>query len=167
MAYEIAPFNVKMTVVQNNLEVNLLTNKITSISPLTPYSAKKNQAPLARHIIAGLLSNIEACTQPEPDGEVLDSKELHSPRQVSSIYPSLPFEMKMKLIAETISAVIAIGGHENPPLRHIVGAEAVASVKEKLKSFSEELEDLVELSYSVDLEDDGGKAIKVEDAVTD
>lgn len=49
--------------------------------------------------------------------------------------------------------MLAIGGHENPPARHIVGAEAVASVKEKLKTVSEELEDFVEVSCAVDLDD--------------
>ena len=167
MAYEIAPFNVKMTVVQNNLEVNLLTNKITSISPLPSYSVEKNGAPFARQFIAGLLSRIEAASQPEPDGEAPGSNELYSSGQVSSIYPYLPFAMRVRLVAETISAVIAIGGHENPPLRHIVGAEAVTSIKEKLKAFSEGLEELVEVSYSVDVGNNGGKAIKVEDAGTE
>ena len=57
----------------------------------------------------------------------------------------------MQLLAETVKALAAIGGHENPPARHIVGHEAVASVKEKLKTVSEELEDFVEVSCAVDL----------------
>lgn len=60
-----------------------------------------------------------------------------------------------RLIAETLHALTAIGGHENPPARHIVGYEGVASVKEKLKTVSEELEDFVECSCAVDIEDDG------------
>ena len=63
------------------------------------------------------------------------------------------------LIAETIHALCAIAGHENPPGRHIVGFEAVGSVKEKLKTVSEELEDFVEVSGAVDIGDgtiDGG-----------
>ena len=61
--------------------------------------------------------------------------------------------MKTALLAETIHALTAIGGHENPPARHIVGFEAVASVKEKLKTVSEELEDFVEVSAGVDIEE--------------
>lgn len=60
------------------------------------------------------------------------------------------------MLAETVHAVVAIGGHDNPPARHIVGHEAVASVKEKLKTVSEELEDFVEVSAAVDI--DGGAA---------
>lgn len=60
--------------------------------------------------------------------------------------------MKSTLIAETLHALTAIGGHENPPARHIVGFEGVASVKEKLKTVSEELEDFVEASAAVDIE---------------
>lgn len=56
-----------------------------------------------------------------------------------------------RLLAETVHALTAIGGHENPPSRHIVGAEGVASVKEKLKTMSEELDDFVEASNAVDV----------------
>jgi len=67
--------------------------------------------------------------------------------------------MKRLLIAETIHAVTAVGGHENPPARHIVGFEGVASVKEKLKTVSEELEDFVECSAGVDIEGGGGMEV--------
>lgn len=56
------------------------------------------------------------------------------------------------LIAETVHAITAIGGHENPPARHIVGVEGVASVKEKLKTVSEELEEFLECSCAVDFD---------------
>lgn len=60
---------------------------------------------------------------------------------------------------ETVHALTAIGGHENPPARHIVGYEGVASVKEKLKTVSEELEDFVEVSCAVDIfKSDVGRA---------
>ena len=64
--------------------------------------------------------------------------------------------MTSALLAETIHALLAVGGHENPPGRHIVGFEAVASVKDKLKTVSEELEDFVEVSGAVDIEEEGG-----------
>jgi len=63
--------------------------------------------------------------------------------------------MKASLLAETINAVITIGGHDNPLARHIVGHEGVASVNEKLKTVSEELEDFVEVSCAVDINEDG------------
>ena len=64
--------------------------------------------------------------------------------------------MKSAMLAETVNAITAIGGHDNPPARHIVGYEAVASVKEKLKTVSEELEDFVELSAAVDIDGEKG-----------
>ena len=60
--------------------------------------------------------------------------------------------MRQSLLGEVIHAITAIGGHENPPARHIVGFEAVGSVKEKLKTVSEELEDFVEVSNGVDID---------------
>lgn len=54
------------------------------------------------------------------------------------------------LVSETVYAITAIGGHENPPSRHIVGHEGTASVKEKLKTVSEELEDFIQCSFAVD-----------------
>jgi hypothetical protein len=62
--------------------------------------------------------------------------------------------MKSALVAETIHAILTIGGHENPPARHIVGIEAMTSVKEKLKTVSEEIEDFVEVSCAVDIDND-------------
>jgi len=56
------------------------------------------------------------------------------------------------LLAETVNAITAIG---NPPARHIVGYEGVASVKEKMKTISEELENFVEVSCAVDLDEEG------------
>ena len=53
---------------------------------------------------------------------------------------------------ETVHALAAIGGHENPPARHIVGFEGAEAVKEKLKTVSEELEDFVECSSAADIE---------------
>lgn len=70
------------------------------------------------------------------------------------------------LVAETVYAITAIGGHENPPSRHIVGQEGVASVKEKLKTVSEELEDFIQSSFAVDYSVDGdGSRPSKEDSV--
>ena len=50
-----------------------------------------------------------------------------------------------------LTILTAIGGHENPPTRHIVGFEGSIAVKEKLKTVTEELEDFVEASVAVDI----------------
>ncbi|MCJ1249878.1 hypothetical protein MMC30_007104 [Trapelia coarctata] len=175
LAYEIAPFNIKMTIIQPNLEIQVLTNKISSAPSVPSYTTPTHPAPLARSIIGGLLDRLapqrpssspttESPTRPPPNSftPTNTSSNRSKPHSLSSantievLYPNLPPEMKKRLIAETIHAVTAVGGHENPPARHIVGFEGVASVKEKLKTVSEELEDFVECSASVDIEEGSG-----------
>ncbi|KAK4550474.1 hypothetical protein LTR36_000053 [Oleoguttula mirabilis] len=145
LAYEIAPFNIKVSIVQPNMEVNVLTHKITSAPPMSAYAEDTNPAPLSRNILSGLLDRLEGSAEPTT------GDQLHS-NEVTSLYPPLSKAMKERLVAETVHAVAAIGGHDNPPARHIVGFEGVGTVKEKLKTVSEELEDFVECSSAVDIE---------------
>ena len=44
LAYEIAPFNVKVTVVEPNIEIGILTNRITSVPPMPEYAPDTNPA---------------------------------------------------------------------------------------------------------------------------
>lgn len=173
LAYEIAPFNVKMSLVQANMEVNVLTNRITSVPPMPEYLQGENPAPLAREIFSGLLDKLERIDNPsahpphnfdetkspgedsnmseaEQDAEPTMGDLLNS-NTVTSLYAPLPAAVKGSLIAETVHALTAIGGHDNPPARHIVGIEGVTAVKEKLKTTSEELEDFVQVSGAVDI----------------
>ncbi|KAK4506184.1 hypothetical protein PRZ48_004149 [Zasmidium cellare] len=145
LAYEIAPFNIKMTIVQPNMEVNVLTHRITSAPPMACYTEENNPAPLSRNILSSLLDRIDGSSEP------VTGDQLHS-NEVTSLYPPLSKGMKERLVAETVHAVAAIGGHDNPPARHIVGVEGVTTVKEKLKTVSEELEEFVECSAAVDIE---------------
>lgn len=169
MAYEIAPFNIKMTIVQASIEIGILTNRITSAPPLEPYSPDTNHAPLFRGILDGVLNRLPGIIAEYPqdpaspqssssDAEHPDGPSLLSWEDVVSLYPPLSHGHAEKLIAETVHALTAIAGHENPPARHIVGVEGVASVKEKLKTVSEELEDFVEVSGAVDIDADDSKA---------
>jgi len=172
LAYEIAPFNIKVSIVQANMEVNVLTNRITSVPPMTEYLQGENPAPLAREIFSGLLDRLERTEVPRinpnfdarspdrdststtsPDANMAESTmgDLLSSDTVTSLYAPLPTDLKGSLIAETVHALIAIGGHDNPPARHIVGTEGVAAVQEKLKTTSEELEDFLEVSSAVDI----------------
>ena len=80
-----------------------------------------------------------------------DSNMPLSSPYVVSLYPPLSRAHLEALTEETVYAITAIGGHENPPARHIVGSEGVASVKEKLKTVSEELEDFISCSCAVDI----------------
>ncbi|CAO2648361.1 Nn.00g076280.m01.CDS01 [Neocucurbitaria sp. VM-36] len=171
LAYEIAPFNVKMSIVQANMEVNVLTNRITSVPPMAEYLQEENPAPLAREIFSGLLDKLERIDNPSnsafedqrspseststtsPDAIIHEPTmgDLLSSDTVTSLYAPLPMAVKSNLIAETVHALTAIGGHDNPPARHIVGSEGVTAVKEKLKTTSEELEDFIEVSSAVDI----------------
>jgi hypothetical protein len=136
-----------MTIVQPNLEIGVLSNKIMSVPPLPQYSPDINPAPLSREIFAGLLQKMAVTT----DSSSQHAKEdLLSSTRISPVYPDLPAQLGSQLVTETVFAIAAIGGHDNPPARHIVGLEGVASVKEKLKTVSEELEDFIDVSSQVD-----------------
>jgi len=123
-----------------------------------------NNAPIARRMFKGLLEKLDdAVTASREDGAGvgdaagLPSKagtladRLDATERIETIWPPLPAGFRRGLVEETVYAVLAIGGHENPPARHIVGLEGTASVKEKLRTVSEELEDFVDVSCAVDL----------------
>lgn len=145
----------------------MLTNRITSAPPMEEYAPDVNPAPLCRELFSGLLDKLDTrsvglASHPSPsaDGEVPSpastanvhsTGDLLSSSTITSLYPMLDPAVRSSLIAETVHALTAIGGHDNPPARHIVGFEGVASVKEKLKTVSEELEDFNEVSGAVDI----------------
>ncbi|KAH9432577.1 hypothetical protein MCOR02_007267 [Pyricularia oryzae] len=139
LAYEIAPFNVKVTIVQPNMEIQSLTNRVTFTPQLSYYDNDANPAPSIRDMLINVVNtNPETAIEPSHKGVV-------------SRYPKLPPQVVEKLVTETVHALTAIGGHENPPARHIVGFEGATAVKEKLRTVTEELEDFVEASLSVDI----------------
>jgi hypothetical protein len=144
LAYEIAPFNIKMTIVQPNKEIPVLTNKIIFAPQLPQYESQNNPAPGLRDILTNVVNL-------HPDTRIDEQDSQTANNVIESRYPNLPSEARDRLVLETVHALTAIGGHENPPARHIVGYEGVASVKEKLKTISEELEDFVEVSCAVDI----------------
>ncbi|KAB8263983.1 hypothetical protein BDV32DRAFT_91425 [Aspergillus pseudonomiae] len=156
LAYEIAPFNLKLTIIQCSIEIGILTNLVTSVPPIVPaYSPASNQAPLFRGMLNRLVPRLPN-THTETNGTQetgqiasVDNGPFSRP-EVTAMYPPLSSAHMEVLVAETVYAITAIGGHENPPSRHIVGQEGVASVKEKLKTVSEELEDFIQSSYAVD-----------------
>lgn len=139
LAYEIAPFNIKVTIVQPNKEIQSLTNKIIFAPQLPYYDAEINPAPSMREMLSNVLNA-------NPDTAIEQSDD-----EVQVRYPHLPAAANDKLVMETVHALTAIGGHENPPARHIVGFEGAVAVKEKLKTVTEELEDFVEASLAVDI----------------
>ncbi|PYI25362.1 short chain dehydrogenase/reductase family protein [Aspergillus indologenus CBS 114.80] len=175
LAYEIAPFNVKLTIFQCSIEIGILTNLVTSVPPITPvYSSSVNHAPLFRGILNRLVSrlpNHDARNTGLANGSVsshrgnpVEDGPFSAP-DVISTYPPLSSAHMEVLVTETVYAITAIGGHENPPSRHIVGQEGVASVKEKLKTVSEELEDFIQSSFAVDYAADDTSRIPKDDGM--
>ncbi|KAK1760715.1 hypothetical protein QBC47DRAFT_12641 [Echria macrotheca] len=184
LAYEIAPFNIKVTVVQPNKEIQSLTNKIILAPPLPWYDSEINPAPSIRDMLTNVL-NVNPDTAVDPPsfassvssaaaaaaaqrGASVGSDDdgmsavttpppptTSQPRgpgdEIQYRYPRLPPAAYDRLVMETVHALTAIGGHENPPARHIVGFEGSVAVKEKLKTITEELEDFVEASLAVDI----------------
>jgi len=164
IAYEIAPFNIKVTIVQASIEIGILTNRVTSAPPHPAYSPDVNNAPLFRGLLDGLLNRLpgiqaqypqsptDEVYSPSSEAERNGGPSLLSRDQVTTLIPPLGQAHVERLVAETVHCLVAVGGHENPPARHIVGAEGVASVKEKLKTVSEELEDFVDASVAADMD---------------
>lgn len=146
LAYEIAPFNIKVTIIQPNKEVHLLTNNMTFTPQLPWYDSGlidsgQKPVPTVRDMLSDML-NKNADTAIEA-----------SMTEIQHRYPQLPAETVDGLVKETLHALIAIGGLENPPARHIVGHEAASEVKEKLATVTKELEVFVEASLAVDIFD--------------
>ncbi|KAJ5238348.1 hypothetical protein N7468_002967 [Penicillium chermesinum] len=165
LAFEVAPFDIKVTIFQCSIEIGILTNLVTSVPPMVPaYSPAYNHAPLFRGILNHLVpqlpdAKLEGLSEPnhqpsEPQNSnrvsSVESGPFSSP-EVVSVHPPLSSAHLEVLVSETVYAITSIGGHENPPSRHIVGQEGVASVKEKLKTVSEELEDFISASFAVDV----------------
>ena len=163
LAYEVAPFNIKISIIQSSIEVSVLTNPIISAPTMSEYESEKNTAPLARRIFSRLLDSLEDASSAR-SAELGMSKmaledrannslgdQLLYARTVKRLRVPLPDSFQQGLLAETLHALLAIGGHETPPARHIVGHEGVASVKEKLLTAGQELEEFVEVSAAADI----------------
>lgn len=163
LAYEVAPFNIKVTIVQPNKEIQSLTNRITFAPQIEAYAPNYNPAPSVRDMLANVLNTnpgtavpptLEAPDSPATPEADLQSLSLEPGVGVGEIihrYPALPAGALDKLVAETVHALTAIGGHENPPSRHIVGTEGALAVQEKLRTVVEEMEDFVDASLAVDI----------------
>lgn len=168
LAYEIAPFNIKLTIFQCSIEIGILTNLVTSVPPIFPaYSPENNHAPLFRGILNHLVPRLPDAAPEGAPGDTSSTgqpdEQQETPRvsaiekgpfsvpEIVSMHPPLSSAHLEVLVTETVYAITSIGGHENPPSRHIVGQEGVASVKEKLKTVSEELEDFIHASFAVDV----------------
>ncbi|RYP40628.1 hypothetical protein DL768_010608 [Monosporascus sp. mg162] len=172
LAYEVAPFNVKVTIVQPHKEVQTLTNKLVFAPALSPYhhhhhhhahhqyqnqdasqadestihvaAPPPQHAPTVRDMVTNVLNM-------HPDTALPPPSSSSSSEKILTRYAKLPPAAADRLVMETVYALTAIGGHENPPARHIVGFDGAEAVKEKLKTVTEELEDFADASLAVDI----------------
>lgn len=161
LAYEVAPFNIKVTIVQPNMEIQSLTNRLVFAPQIPAYIDAYPTAPNVRDIFTNVLNSDPETALPEaPDGgggatpSTPGSMSLEPEPGRGEIiyrYPRLPAHALDTLVSETVHALTAIGGHENPPSRHVVGADAALAVKEKLKTVMEEMEDFIDSSLAVDI----------------
>lgn len=151
LAYEIAPFNIKVTIVQPNKEILDLTNKIIFTPQLPEYADDSSPAPTMRDILTNVLLHGGSSNAQDDAATGASTHSADATTGIVHCYPKLAAGAVDRLVLETVHALTAIGGHENPPARHIVGFEGATAVKEKLRTVTEELEDFVEASLAVDI----------------
>jgi len=122
LAFEVAPFGVRVSVVQPGIETAVWgAGEVVVASEKDEYrDAPGGEA--ARRVRALAERVGEAGGMAEVDG-----------------------------MADTVRIVVEIAGSENPPGRITVGEEQVEVVKERLKTLSEELEEYLEASLSADI----------------
>jgi hypothetical protein len=154
------------------MEVAVLTNKITFAPQLPQYSELSSPSSRVRSLLAKAVSQHHeqaedsgcggggggggggdggGCSSAGGSSTGSGRARLPSSLGIVSTSPSLPSSAEDALLEETIHALTAIAGHENPPAHHIVGHDGVASVKEKLMTVTQEMEDFVAASSAVDI----------------
>jgi NAD(P)-dependent dehydrogenase (short-subunit alcohol dehydrogenase family) len=102
IALSLLSFNIRVTIVQTDAEVTLLTNPVVFSKPLPKY--KSTLVDKTRDILAS-----------------------------STRFPTKAFD-------NTLSAITSIAGIKDPPGRLFVGENVIDQVKNKLTTFSEELD---------------------------
>jgi NAD(P)-dependent dehydrogenase (short-subunit alcohol dehydrogenase family) len=105
LAYEVAPFNIKMTIVQPSKEINVLTNKIIFAPQLEQYETRNNPVPGLRDILSRVANYGQDMT-------IEDEQQGKNKNTIISRFPRLPSDARDRLVMETVHALTAIGGHE-------------------------------------------------------
>ncbi|PHH75293.1 hypothetical protein CDD80_2479 [Ophiocordyceps camponoti-rufipedis] len=120
LAYEIAPFNIKLTIVQPNKEIQSLTNRLIFAPQMPAYADIFTNAPSIRDMLLNVL-NADPATAVPPDATTQQQQAPSSPDstslepeavvggQIVYRYPRLPAAAADRLVAETIHALTAIG----------------------------------------------------------
>lgn len=105
LAYEVAPFNIKMTIVQPSKEINVLTNKIIFAPQLEQYGTRNNPAPGLRGVLSSVANYGQEVSVEEEQAGLGGSS-------IISRFPRLPSDARDRLVMETVHVLTAIGGHE-------------------------------------------------------
>ncbi|KAK9371337.1 hypothetical protein V1509DRAFT_614369 [Lipomyces kononenkoae] len=112
MAFEVAPYNVKVTVVQPSLEAVVLPNSIVFAAQQEHY----------KNTICATVRSLLSCRDLSPE----------------------------LLVKDVVAGVLSVAGIDNPPSRIATGGEAIIQTKDKLRTVSEEMEDMLDVSYAAD-----------------
>ncbi|KAF8469136.1 hypothetical protein BDZ91DRAFT_721777 [Kalaharituber pfeilii] len=142
LAFEVAPFGVRVSVVQPPVEVKYRPIKPHHYLPRPPRLRQYPQHPAS--FVRNLISKTHPTPLPTTTSKITNTTEYvptpvnyPSPTHLSSLLP---------ILAETVHIITSIAGTEDPPGRIVVGNENAEQVKERLKAVSEELEDYLEAS---------------------
>lgn len=138
LGLEVAEFGIRATSVVVGGEVSVLCGAVTEL--------RRDGGTGAFETILDRLKSTTA----EGEGGGTDAARAILSSNVKEYSSPLSVAHRERLFAEVLHALVAIGGHENPPTRLVVGADGVADVKEKVKMIEEELDEFEECSISVD-----------------
>lgn len=153
LAYECAPFNVRVTIVQPPFETRVLTSRLTAAPEMADYTSGDNSddssAGRVRNTMNSLVGRFwtahaatSTSTQPGRPHSIAAVSKAHTSRVPDSVpsYAPLAPSFASSLVAETVFAIAAIGGHDNPPLHHIVGNDGIAEAREKERMIRVEID---------------------------
>ncbi|KAL0632525.1 hypothetical protein Q9L58_008582 [Maublancomyces gigas] len=134
LAYEIAPFNIKVTIVQPPIEVKYL---IFPPSPVFTYIGQRIDSILSSPL------HLQPSLQPAYNSPS------HPFNTIKNILSST--SQPDNILSETVSIIMSIAALENPPGRIVVGNEGIEQVKDRVKTVSEELEEFLDASLGADI----------------
>ncbi|EPS40703.1 hypothetical protein H072_5426 [Dactylellina haptotyla CBS 200.50] len=150
LAFEIAPFNIKLTNVEPSIMTYLLTNPVhlpreapddgeepvneekntegdedcddeDEEEHLTPRMGAANLRKMLESVT--LQSDSEDNNAPAGSDRETSTSEITTPLPRVLRYPGINPTMQLEMVAETVKVIMAVAGKDNPPGRIIVGGE--------------------------------------------
>ena len=130
VAYELAAHNVCTTIVQAPVEVFALTGLVTRV--------KSSEPRLQRCEETADFMDIWNCipVSNSDQEQYFKGSNSHTGWQTGQLHVSVPKTLasatnltRDSLLLETVHAIAAIGGHDSPPTRHVVGDETARELR--------------------------------------